>query len=287
MILITPEMALKMRQRVKDLEQGGLADAPIRELAERLAPEFPQFKPKTLKDYVSSFRAATDLTMKRYQEGLISSGVMTQLTQGIDSAEQDFVAGEYLKRKMIASELSLAKQHRKDGASWAEALGKATGEIPTIKKPSQQQKHSEVKSYDQLLKEILELGTQWRMKVAMALELVPPTVLQKGEALTTVFMKTYELRHLIGEQYEFVDKKVKQFIEEIEKHAHEEATVAASRREQNKVKEARNDERDHVCVGSPEAGFVGDGGQEAEVVPLGEVGEAVQDAPQDVRGEGP
>lgn len=263
---ISKDRVVEIRRRA--IELGAMS---CEKKAEVLSREFGEVSKRRLLDLVA-LGGLSDEVFKLLVEGRISLSVGVSLAQmKTDSATKDFLARQCVESGIRIGQLTRIKEFLKSGCSMAEALGKAMGKIPIV---SHRPKSAEGKSLDDLLKEILELGTEWRMKVEMAMELIPATSFEGGRVRKQVFWKTYRLRHLIREQLDFVDRKVKQFLGEMEQQAEvEEGVYACSQKFLS--------EKGGACVGS--AGEE-EGAKESPVV--GEGGETVSDSSEDVRGEG-
>lgn len=268
---ITPELMCELR--VKDRPLSGLS---MSKAALELAKTYPDFAPRTIETLLVICRRATDTTFQLYVEGKISQVVIESLVRGVDRAEQEFLLEEITRRKMTVGQLDRAKAiRRKMKASWAEALGKATGEIPMIAKPGGSK--DAPKTLDQLIKEITETGRQFRLKVSMAIDLLPETSIEAGRVKRSVFMKAYEIRHDVGEVYEFLDKRVKKILDEMEIHARTEAELA-SRRDRT---------GGGSYGGSQSSAGAGTGGsQEGKDPDLGEGQQVVQGPDEVVPGQG-
>jgi hypothetical protein len=177
---------------------------------------------KTLCDYIAICKTS-DYIWKFFERGRISILALRKISRSkLDEATKDFVAREYVDRKMNIRQLEATKKYLADGCSLAESLDKATGVIPSVgyNKPKVVEK-----DLGGLLGEIVKLGTDWRMKVTMAMEILPMTTMDKGKLHWTLFNKVYMLRHTVKEQLEFLDARMKQYFEELARHSEAEEFI--------------------------------------------------------------
>lgn len=231
---------------------------------QRVHAQFPTVTVRAMQDYVSAVQAS-DYIYGLFTERKINYSVLRSLSaMQTDDATRDFVARAVVERGLSCPQLDKLKRFLRTGkCSVAEALGKVCGEIPEHPvKPSERGANP-----DSINDEIMKLGTQWRMKVQMAMDLIPATTLEGGTARAVIFKKAYELRHLVREQLAFIDSKVEQFLKEIETHA--QARSASRKDTATNGGTYDHDPGDHGTHGGPEAGA------------LGEAEPAVQDPAQD------
>lgn len=181
-----------------------------------VAPEYPAYTITTMRDFASILGGATDATFAFFMEEKLSFGMLSELGR-MDVNYQDFVGAEVVQRGMSISDIKEIKANLREGTSVAEAIGRATGEIQhEARRPENR------RSLDAVLDDIAKLGSKWRSLVTMALEAIQQAEGAGGVHLE-LFEKTYLTRHLIGEQYEFVDQKVKRYLNLLKKRALETA----------------------------------------------------------------
>lgn len=191
----------------------------------RLSPKFSDISSRSLRDLIAA-ASVSDYVFKMFTENKFSFSMLRELGRGqVDEATRDFLARAAVERGMSAEQMMDVKNYLKKRCSVAEALGKACGQIPKTAVPASERPVSVEAIHD----EIMKMGTQWRMKVSMAMDLLPATTLEGKATRMLIFKKAYELRHLVKEQLAFIDTKVEQFLKEMETHASAEADVASRR----------------------------------------------------------
>ncbi len=194
-----------------------------KEQVEELLKRFPQFRPKTIPAYINAC-TVSDRVFQMYLDDKISLGVIRELG-GCETTElSDFLADEMVERGMTTGQLETSRSLMRNGRvkSWDEAFKEAMGQVVhEIKPPPPKRNKYQIEaekagpvpqSFDQLLEDILISGTNWRMKVQMAIDMAS-FVPEAGGHHFTVFNKIYMLRHILKENYEFVDKKVKEYLD--------------------------------------------------------------------------
>jgi len=191
-----------------------------------------------------------------YIDGEVSIG-LALVVSTMDPETQRFLLTEILEKKLQVGHVEKIKRHLKEGASMAEALARATGEMPEKREPAR-------RSFDGLLDEINKLGAKWRTLVSMAMDAASGMEHELGAGSFALFEKVYALRHSIGEQYAFVDQKVKRFVNTIKKN------VPSDPAHFEPVKHGRNGGQHGFDSGSGEGrdgDQAGDGDEAGQVVP--------------------
>lgn len=239
-----------------------------REMIEKLTASgrFANISSRNLRDLIAA-TSVSDYAFELFKTKKLSFSMLRELGRGqVDDATRDFLARAAVERRMSAEQMMDTKNYLKKRCSVAEALGKACGQIPKVATPASERPASVEAIHD----EIMRMGTQWRMKVSMAMDLLPATTLEGKSTRMLIFKKAYELRHLVKEQLSFIEQKVEQFLKEVEGHATAEAVVASRRG----VVPVNGETHEH----DP-----GDGGHEDEAgaSSVGQVEPAVQDPAQD------
>ncbi len=219
-IKITPEILIDIRKMVK--MTPGMKQY---EQTDLIADKYPQFAPKSIPGYIVCANVS-DKVFQMYLDGKFSMGTLRVLGGCESSALSDFLADEFIERHMTVGQLEEAKaiMKRKDAKSWDDALKMATKEyIPEIEPPKPRKTKYQTmpgalpeapKSFEDLLNDILTSGTLWRMKVQMAIDMAPFAP-QSGYHNWTVFNKIYMLRHTLKENFEFVDQRVKEYLDQM------------------------------------------------------------------------
>lgn len=255
-------MMARIRNHAMALEGSGA------QRAREMRSMFPTLAPITLEERV---KVAVNLTEKVFAhliEGRISFGVARNLSRE-EVGMQEFLAEECVAGRLEHHGLIKVKQYLREGQSVTEALARVRGEIP----PHEDRRLSPKKSLETVLDDIAKTGARWRSLVSMAMEAVRESELALGVHLD-LFEKVFLLRHLIGEQYEFVDQKVRRYLTMMKKRTNGGAgssSRAGSAEEQG---------------GYDGGGSGREGRDPREVGDGGEAGPVVQDQPHAGEGEG-
>ena len=115
----------------------------------------------------------------------------------------------------------------KGGSSLSEAIKKASGEIPEFAQPGEAKKV--VKQFQNIVKEVSDLSLHLRMKMNMAVDLLPVTILDRGEVHSKIFYEAYLLRHILKENFDVIDAKVKLYMGELRDFMVTESTLDSDR----------------------------------------------------------
>ena len=222
-VKISKELLIEMRDFIKVTKTKTQA-----ELVVILAKKYPQYAAKTLPGYINAC-SVSDRIFQLYLEGKFSFGMLRVLGTCDTPSTADFLAEEVLERKMATGQVEEAKSlvKNKKCRSWDEAIKQAMGIIedreptPPREKKTKYQKSAEKEgsslmpgSFEELIQDILISGTNWRMKVQMAIDMMPLAKESKaGESSFMVFGKLYMLRHALKENLEFIDKNIKEALD--------------------------------------------------------------------------
>lgn len=183
--------------------------------------KYPQFATKSIPGYINAC-SVSDRIFQLYLDGKFSLGMILILGTCDPPSTADFLADEAVERNMSTGQIAEAKSLMKSKKcrSWDEAIKQAMGVIeereptpPREKKNQYQTAAGKIstelpQSFDALVQDILVSGTNWRMKVQMAIDMMPMAS-KSGEYGFSVLSKLYMLRHVLKENLEFVDKNVK------------------------------------------------------------------------------
>lgn len=268
---ITVDVAKRLRTRVLE-EKSKNQDLSYAIIGDLISREFPEFKGRTLKAYAVSVGEITDKVFGLYVDGKISWSVLNELGQSrLDKATVEFLASEFINRRMEIKALRMVKSMLRDSKhrySMAEALARATGQIPAHAKPKTLGKVLEdfETQLDRLSKKMMEV----RALSTMVVDLLPVSAFDKGRVRTEIFEKVYLARHIFKEHFEFCDKRSQEILGQIMQFVSSESQMA----------ELRRKGEDHVeGTGSGTA----DQGAEDQ---LPEAGEVLEDPAPHHRGEG-
>lgn len=204
----TPEVMTMIR----DIEQAH-HDKSIDSLVRQFKEAFPSFTERSLWDMFRYMRGISEPAFQLWCEGKIPYSFLTEACS-LPHGVQKLLAEEAAARGLQTKHFQRFRHHHKEGMGFAEALARATGEGHKI----DQRREHKARSFESILDDVAKLGAKWRALISMAME--ASTTLEHSNGVTLdIFEKVYMLRHLIGEQYEFVDQKVKRFLTAIKRRA--------------------------------------------------------------------
>lgn len=250
------EFIYAVRKRVLELRKENLS---LAEIAKIIAPEFKEVKERTLALYASALSHASDMVMKLYDEGKLPWITILDLCAGKSAECQDILAQEIIARQLTHEDLNEIKRLLNKRLSLFEAIKRVTDKGKVVIVPAMTKKQE--RNLSCLLEEIATMATEFRAKVTMAVELLPYSPIDGGTAHLSIFEKIYLLRHILAEQYEFVDKRVKHYLTEIEKFMSEQERMKGDvhdgngERSQKGGQEAGGAEMDDPGSAVPEARF--------------------------------
>lgn len=264
-IRITFDIVERLRKRVLEFKgQDGGKKRFFSEIAAAVQSEFPDFALTTIEDYCRVVGKISDKVFNLYKDGHISFTELTEFGQTtLSEGDIEFIAMEYVAQGMNMPMLRKIKstlRAYKDKMSVREAIDRATGKISSFAKPEAVRKIN--RDFDSLLDEAVKYMTLSRSKVSQLIDLLPVSTLNKGKVHSELFNKVYLLRHILGEQLEFVDKKVKTYLDELVRFVATESQLNELRRkmEERHGSDHRSDQRAREDeVGQAEA--VHDSGQ--------------------------
>lgn len=278
-IRITLEIAERLRKRVLEIKgQNDGEKRPFKKIAAIIHPEFPEFVLTTIEDYSRVTGNVSDKVFDLYRNGHISFTELTEFGQTtLSEGDIEFIALEYVAQEMNLPMIRKIKnllRTYKDKMSVREAIDRATGKISSFAKPEAVKKIN--RDFDSLLDEAVKYMTLSRSKVSQLIDLLPVSTLDKGKVHSELFNKVYLLRHILGEQLEFVDKKVKTYLDELVRFVATESQLNELRR-----KMEERDGSDHRSDRDPRQG---DEGEQAEAVH--DAGQVLPDPAGEHSGEG-
>ncbi|MGH9389871.1 MAG: hypothetical protein ACRD1Z_09660 [Vicinamibacteria bacterium] len=200
---INKEMLSAMREEFLALPK----DITHYERARRMQSAYPSFSFGSLVDYSRVSVGCPEEVFALYREGKTSFGVLEVLCS-FDPGMQKCLVAEAVGGKLGERVLSRIKQYLKEGHSVDTAVALATGKMSH----SDLRKRGEKpRTLETLLDEIAKDGSKWRAKVQMAMDALMELEKRVGIYLP-LFEKSYRLRHFVGEQWEFLDQKVKRYL---------------------------------------------------------------------------
>lgn len=254
---VTPKEMAELRHAFRQLPEMSHEDR-----ARTVQRQFPQFKPRTLEDFSRCCLRATEMVFQLYLDGKFSTESMLEITLW-EGKDQEFMAQEYIEKKMGPSDLRKVKRIKKEQAcGFAEAIAKALGEMP-LHAPREQKP----RSFDTLLDDIQKSSSRWRALTSMAFDLIGAEEAKAG-VHAGLFQQAYILRHVIKENYDFANQRVNRYFNYIKKkyRAAAETSSAGSFEE--------GDTTNGDAAGTGEEGLGGEEGAAHED------GQALQDQPE-------
>lgn len=229
-VKLTPKILEDVRFRVKEM-----GDLPTMKKVEEVAKVYTSISPRTIEGYVRATRVH-DEVFKLYMEGKVSYVVLSEISN-LDPETGLFLVNEMLEKKFLPMNLGEIKEMVRLGhaKSWFEAVQKVVSKsedppiTPDERRLKSQHKppRGEYRNFDDLMKDILLSGTEWRLKVKAAIDFLP---MVKDQAVHSfqAFTKLYMLRNTLKEQFEFVDQTVKAVLDRKVNEASSEAEKEAS-----------------------------------------------------------
>jgi len=216
----TPETVERLRKRVLELAKIDEYDPEVKpalsfaKIGLLLHGEFPELSKVTVKDYCRVVGKIPQKIFDFYTGGRISFSELNGFGHTtIPKGDLVYIAEQYVAKRMNLGHLRRIKGYLRayNNMGVDEAIRRATGKLSA--KPEVMKRIN--KSFDTLLDEAIKHMTLARARVAQLLDLLPVSTLNKGKVHGELFNKVYLLRHILGEQYEFVDKKVKTYLDEL------------------------------------------------------------------------
>ena len=216
--------------------------APVKMSVQRIASElvefYPKLKPSSLRVYCLLARNTTAHLMTLYGTKKISYIVLKTLsTPKLDAGTKDFLGNEVVERGFTPTKIREIRDSLKGGSSLSEAIKKASGEIPDFAQPGEVRKV--VKQFQNIVREVSDLSLHLRMKMAMAVDLLPVTILDRGEVHSKIFYEAYLLRHVFKENFDVIDAKVKLYMGELRDFMVTESTLDSDRQTGGSNEQAR------------------------------------------------
>jgi hypothetical protein len=209
--LMTTKMAQKLHKRVSKLTHL----KSVRAIAEKIKAEFPMYTLETLRDYVAVFHRIGENAFDHYLKGDFSFTVLGLLGKSeLDPGTQDYLADEIVDKKLGANQVRSIKSMMRKGDPVTLAVKKELGLLPRHHRPGQKPIKA-ARNIETLVDDINKLSLELKVKIRMALELLPKTILDMSKVYGTIFEKAYQLRHIFHENHEFMDKVVKGFLDEM------------------------------------------------------------------------
>lgn len=177
----------------------------------------------------------------------------------LEPGVQDFLIDEHLAGNVKLSKDTVSRivSYLGEGMAVSVAIQKAKGERVEVPKEVR-------RDFDKVILELARDGSKWRAKASMLydalaeLDGIAPVTLE-------LFEKVYLLRHLVGEQYEFLNQKVKRFMDVLRRKAQARVVRAELTEGREEIEDAES-----ARTATPEGG--------GEPEDLGEAGQALQDS---------
>jgi hypothetical protein len=269
-VKLTREMLKDIRDKMKSFDQSW----PILRQAEEISKGYPGSSPATIETYVYACRVH-DEVFDLYMAETISFGVLREVCT-LDNDTGKFLVEEMIERKLLPSHIQGAKSIMKQGIAktWDDALRKASGEnkapllTPDERRVKSKPQRSEAQNFDELVKDVLFSGTEWRIKTKALIGMLPMASEGAIHSFQT-FTKLYMTREFLMEQLKFVDETVKGVLDRMTPKASVEADFT-------EVRDVQSDGGNRTEVGES-----GGEGQEGEDRKLHDSGQVVPHPPDE------
>jgi hypothetical protein len=189
--------------------------------------DYPGWSESTIEKYVGAARVHDDV-FALYLADKISFGVMEDVSP-LHPDTGKYLIEEMLEKKLLPIHIQKAKSLMKQKVvhSWDDALKMASNKTGTDPIPPGLRRNGTAKgarSFDELMKDIIFSGTEWRLKVKAVIAMLP-MVADGATSSFSTFTKLYMLRDTLKEQFDFVDKTVRSVLDRMEKKASLEAEM--------------------------------------------------------------
>lgn len=222
-VKISKEIMQAIRARLKSYPTG----TPLAPINRDIFKDYPDFSESTLEKYVASNRVHDDV-FALYLADKISFGIMEDVSP-LHPDTGKYLIEEMLEQKLLPIHLQKAKSLMKQKVvhSWDDALKMASGKTGADPIPPALRRNGTAKgarSFDELMKDIIFSGTEWRLKVKAVIAMLPMVADGASSSFST-FTKLYMLRDTLKEQFDFVDKTVRDVLDRMEKKASLEAEM--------------------------------------------------------------
>lgn len=233
-VVVTRELLARLRGRMKELSALG----NTLKIIEAIAPEFPEMSSGSVENYVYSLRSLSDYVFGLYMDGKISANVLSEIGQAkLDPATKDFIAGKVVELRLTLTQVAVIKGELKrkgqNKCSLAEAIKRATGEIPAHSRREDIAKS--VKQFGGIVEDVSQAAMTFMVKFKQAVDLLPLSVLDRGEAHMALLEKVYVFEASLENVLRFVAEKKKRYVKEIVDHVSTEAQLESARLEGGKA----------------------------------------------------
>lgn len=231
------DMMRDIHARVQEAPKSATA----RQLAKDIHRIYPHVTMSTMTSYCLVGRHTTDELLDLFAEGKLSYVMLKALSSSdLDAGTKNFLATEVIQQGFNIKQIyTLRRLLKGDNISISEALKRASGEIPSFEKSGEVRKVA--RQFKDIVDEISEASLYLRMKMRLAVELLPITILDHGEVHSKIFYESYLLRQVLGETHECVDKKVRQYMKELHGFVATESVLDEERQKQYNQKEEYNE----------------------------------------------
>jgi len=188
---------------------------------------------KTLEEYVYVVATASDFMFEVLGQGKLSILQFNELCHGtMDRATRDTLTHAVVDKKITYGQIRVIKKTLKQSkgrCSLAEAIMKATGEIPLHSKSDHLQESQ--KTFTKAVNEVADYSLKFMTKIQMALDLVPSSAIQSGEIHLNDYERLTTFETTLESTLNFVRMRKKQWLEWLKSHLVTEATMKQLRQE--------------------------------------------------------
>lgn len=230
-IKITLDTLADLRKKVAEARASGMKT--LREMARSASIDYPAFSLHTLQEYLGAVDSerTSDYVFKLVMSGTISINLFNRIAQGdLDMATKDSIAREVVQKGLTPRHVRMMKQLLKKGrgtVSFSEALMRSTGKIPLHAKGGDIKKSMKV--FGGVIGDAVEASLHFMTKLQTALDVLPGSALESGEAHMELFEKLATFEVSLENAHRFVVDRRKRYLEMLRKHVTVEAQMKSDR----------------------------------------------------------
>lgn len=214
---------LKLRAEDESMNWRAIADRLVQD------PAYKAIAKKTLGDYVVIVGKPTEKLFKRYADGEISFSILSELAQGdLSDPDRELLADLTVvknsklredlrldpKRAMTSSEIAKVKAYLRDGCLMAEAIRRASGQMPEREQQSDAKQAEQLIS-EKMVSEAVKAVQDAIFRMRMLVDVLPFSLFDKGRIHAKIFTMTWSARYAVKDLYEQLDTQARKYWDEI------------------------------------------------------------------------
>lgn len=236
-IQVSIDFLKALREKVKAIPPG----QSYLTMAKSLAADFPDMSLRVIQTYCPVVDRTSDYLFGLMADGKITTGMFQELCQGeLDTGTRDTLANIVMekwvvgrngvKARMSPRHIAIVKKLLKDSkgrCSLAEAVMKATGEIPPHAKPDHVGETK--KTFGKAVASSTDMAVKFMTAMQMALDLIPGSAVESGEIHLDSYEKLTTFEVTLENALGFVRARKKQWMEYLKTHIVAEAQMAQDR----------------------------------------------------------